>query len=240
MQDVSANAIELFKELCVRGYIEKGRSPLWSYAEDGAIFEELQKVGNIFGFDLHITPRRLYIIPDEYPFVKKTVDIWTNRNPEDRKPDIDLMNYISAYLLYLFFDGTGINGPVRTFITRTDFVKELDEHFKEMEQKINASKNEDEYCSNFQSVVEAWNAKTVGINDKSSKKTSEKYGIVGKIIAKLHENEIMVWNEDIEEIRPTQKTIDLIPRITNQSNVEEFNKLMQEIKQEIQVKKQEE
>ena len=63
---------------------------------------------------------------------------------------------------------------------------------------------------------------------------------MGKIIAKLHENEIMVWNEDIEEIRPTQKTIDLIPRITNQSNVEEFNKLMQEIKQEIQVKKQEE
>ena len=130
---MNRKTVEVFHALMKNGWIDRHEDHIiWSYADDVEIQEELEEFKSVMGIDLFRAGDRLYMIPtqDNDLFLKNNVDYRRDIKADNtvRTRDLYLMNYLSIYLIYLFFNGEGSDPLCREFISKEDFVALFTEH----------------------------------------------------------------------------------------------------------------
>ena len=123
---MNRKTVEVFHALMKNGWIDRREDHIvWSYADDVEVQEELEEFKAVMGIDLFRAGDRLYMIPtqDNDLFLKNNVDYRRDIKADNtvRTRDLYLMNYLSIYLIYLFFNGEGSDPLCRGFISKEDF-----------------------------------------------------------------------------------------------------------------------
>jgi len=228
---MNRNTVEVFHTLMKKGWIDRREDNIiWSYTDDSVVQEELEEFKAVMGIDLFRSGDRLYIIPTQENdlFLKNNVDYRRDIKADNnvRTRDLYLMNYLSIYLVYLFFNGEGSDPLCREFISKEDFVANFTEHCKMVEKKpLEGHENEHDYSDNFKQLALAWLSKLDG--EISSQRFENKYGIVNRILNKFKLDELFVVGED-NLIRPTRKMKDLMPYFLKKDRIEEINNWIKE------------
>ena len=152
---MNRKTVEVFHALMKNGWIDRREDHIiWSYADDVEIGEELEEFKAVMGIDLFRAGDRLYMIPtqDNDLFLKNNVDYRRDIKADNtvRTRDLYLMNYLSIYLIYLFFNGEGSDPLCREFISKEDFVALFTEHCKSVEKtSFEGDDKEQDYSDNF-------------------------------------------------------------------------------------------
>ena len=185
---MNRKTVEVFHALMKNGWIDRREDHIiWSYADDVEIQEELEEFKAVMGIDLFRAGDRLYMIPtqDNDLFLKNNVDYRRDIKADNtvRTRDLYLMNYLSIYLIYLFFNGEGSDPLCREFISKEDFVALFTDHCKSVEKtSLEGDDKEQDYSDNFRPLASAWLSKLDG--ELSSQKFDNKYGSVNRILNK--------------------------------------------------------
>ena len=223
--------IEVFHELMKKGYIDRREDNLtWSKYEDLEVQDELETFKEVLEIDLIRAGDRLYMIPtqDNDLFLKNNVDYRRDIRADStiRNRDLYLMNYLSIYLLYLFFNGEGSDPLSREFISKEDFISSFSEHCKSVEKtSFEGDDKANDYSENFRLLASSWLSKVDG--EVTSQKFDNKYGIVNRILNKYKIDEIFdVDSEGL--IRPTRKLKDLMPHFLNKGRIIEIQNWIKE------------
>ena len=136
------------------------------------------------------------------------------------------MNYLSIYLIYLFFNGEGSDPLCREFISKEDFVALFTDHCKSVEKiSLEGDDKEQDYSDNFRQLASAWLSKLDG--ELASQKFDNKYGIVNRILNKYKTDELFDVGED-DQIRPTRKMKDLMPYFLRKDRIIEIQNWIKE------------
>lgn len=205
---MNRKTVEVFHALMKNGWIDRREDHIiWSYADDVEIQEELEEFKAVMGIDLFRAGDRLYMIPtqDNDLFLKNNVDYRRDIKADNtvRTRDLYLMNYLSIYLIYLFFNGEGSDPLCREFISKEDFVALFTDHCKSVEKtSLEGDDKEQDYSDNFRQLASAWLSKLDG--SLSSQKFDNKYGIVNRILNKYKTDELFDVGDD-DLIRPTER-----------------------------------
>ena len=199
-------------------------------ADDVEIQEELEEFKAVMGIDLFRAGDRLYMIPtqDNDLFLKNNVDYRRDIKADNtvRTRDLYLMNYLSIYLIYLFFNGEGSDPLCREFISKEDFVALFTDHCKGVEKtSLEGDDKEQDYSDNFRQLASVWLSKLDG--ELSSQKFDNKYGIVNRILNKYKTDELFDVGED-DLIRPTRKMKDLMPYFLRKDRIIEIQNWIKE------------
>lgn len=122
---MNRKTVEVFHALMKNGWIDRREDHIiWSYADDVEIQEELEEFKAVMGIDLFRAGDRLYMIPtqDNDLFLKNKEDYRRDIKADNtvRTRDLYLMNYLSIYLIYLFFNGEGSDPLCREFISKSN------------------------------------------------------------------------------------------------------------------------
>lgn len=228
---MSRQTVEVFHELLKRGWIDRQEDALfWSYAEDPDVQEELEDFKAVMGCDLVRAGTRLYLIPtqDNDLFLKNNMDFRRDIRQDKtiRNRDLYLMNYMSVYMIYLFFGGEGNDPQCREFISKEDFIMQFTEQCKLTEHTDLSAEDEiPDYSDNFIQLSKAWLSKLDGEPD--SQKFDCKYGILNRILAKYKIDEIFdVSNDGL--IRPTRKLKDLMPYFLRKDRIVQIQNWIRE------------
>ena len=230
---MNRKTVEVFHALMKRGWIDRREDHIiWSYADDVEIQEELEEFKAVMGIDLFRASDRLYMIPtqDNDLFLKNNVDYRRDIKADNtvRTRDLYLMNYLSIYLIYLFFSGEGSDPLCREFISKEDFVSLFTEHCKSVEKtSLEGDDKEQDYSDNFRQLASTWLSKLDG--ELSSQKFDNKYGIVNRILNKYKSDELFDVGED-DLIRPTRKMKDLMPYFLRKDRIIEIQNWIKEEK----------
>lgn len=222
---MNRKTVEVFHALMKNGWIDRREDQIiWSYAEDVEIQEELEEFKAVMGIDLFRAGDRLYLIPTQENdlFLKNNVDYRRDIKADNtvRARDLYLMNYLSVYLIYLFFSGEGSDPLCRDFISKEDFVSLFTEHCKSVEKaSLDGDDKERDYSDNFRQLASAWLSKLDG--EFTSQKFDNKYGIVNRILNKYKTDELFDVGED-DSIRPTRKLKDLMPYFLRKDRITEI------------------
>ena len=222
---MNRKTVEVFHALLKHGWIDRSEdSVMWSYAEEQDVREELEDFKAVMGIDLIRTGNRLYMVPTQENdlFLKNNEDYRRDIKADNtvRLRDLYLMNYLSIYLLYLFFSGQGSDPLCRDFITRETLVEEFTSHCKSIESGPVAGEDPSlDYGDNFRQLAEAWLGKKEG--DTTSQKFDNRYGIVNRILNKYKADLIFETTED-GRIFPTRKTKDLMPYFLRKERIREI------------------
>jgi len=228
---MNRKTVEVFHALMKRGWIDRREDHIiWSYADDVEIQEELEEFKAVMGIDLFRAGDRLYMIPtqDNDLFLKNNVDYRRDIKADNtvRTRDLYLMNYISIYLIYTFFNGEGSDPLSREFISKEDFVSLFTEHCKSVEKTdFEGDDKEQDYSDNFRQLALAWLSKLDG--EIVSQKFDNKYGIVNRILNKYKADELFDVGED-DLIRPTRKMKDLMPYFLRKDRIIEIQNWIKE------------
>lgn len=228
---MNRKTVEVFHALMKRGWIDRREDHIiWSYADDVEIQEELEEFKAVMGIDLFRAGDRLYMIPtqDNNLFLKNNVDYRRDIKADNtvRTRDLYLMNYLSIYLIYLFFSGEGSDPLCREFISKEDFVSLFTEHCKSVEKtSLEGDDKEQDYSDNFRQLALAWLSKLDG--ELVSQKFDNKYGIVNRILNKYKTDELFDVGED-DLIRPTRKMKDLMPYFLRKDRIIEIQNWIKE------------
>lgn len=228
---MNRKTVEVFHALMKNGWIDRREDHIvWSYADDVEIQEELEEFKSVMGIDLFRAGDRLYMIPtqDNDLFLKNNVDYRRDIKADNtvRMRDLYLMNYLSIYLIYVFFSGEGSDPLCREFISKEDFVALFTEHCRSVEATpFEGDDKEQDYSSNFHQLASAWLSKIDG--DTSSQKFDNKYGIVNRILNKHKTDELFDVGEDAL-IRPTRKMKDLMPYFLRKDRIAEIQNWIKE------------
>ena len=228
---MNRKTVEVFHALMKNGWIDRREDHIiWSYADDVEIQEELEEFKAVMGIDLFRAGDRLYMIPtqDNDLFLKNNVDYRRDIKADNtvRTRDLYLMNYLSIYLIYLFFNGEGSDPLCREFISKEDFVALFTEHCKSVEKtSLEGDDKEQDYSDNFRQLASAWLSKLDG--EFSSQKFDNKYGIVNRILNKYKTDELFDVGED-DLIRPTRKMKDLMPYFLRKDRIIEIQNWIKE------------
>ena len=228
---MNRKTVEVFHALMKRGWIDRREDHIiWSYADDVEIQEELEEFKAVMGIDLFRAGDRLYMIPtqDNDLFLKNNVDYRRDIKADNtvRTRDLYLMNYISIYLIYTFFNGEGSDPLCREFISKEDFVSLFTEHCKSVEKTdFEGDDKEQDYSDNFRQLALAWLSKLDG--EIVSQKFDNKYGIVNRILNKYKADELFDVGED-DLIRPTRKMKDLMPYFLRKDRIIEIQNWIKE------------
>ena len=165
---MNRKTVEVFHALMKRGWIDRREDHIiWSYADDVEIQEELEEFKAVMGIDLFRAGDRLYMIPtqDNDLFLKNNVDYRRDIKADNtvRTRDLYLMNYLSIYLIYLFFSGEGSDPLCREFISKEDFVALFTDYCKSVEKtSLEGDDKEQDYSDNFRQLASAWLSKLDG------------------------------------------------------------------------------
>lgn len=226
---MNRKTVEVFHALMKNGWIDRQEdSVIWSYAEDGEIQEELEAFRDVMGIDFFRAGDRLYLIPTQENdlFLKNNVDYRRDIKADNsvRTRDLYLLNYLSIYLLYLFFGGEGNDPQCREFISKEDFITKFTEHCALVEQS-SLDGEEKDYSENFQKLAAAWCNKVTG--DLASQKFDQKYGLLNRVLGKYKADELFSVGED-DLIRPTRKLKDLMPYFLRKERVSEIQNWIRE------------
>ena len=228
---MNRKTVEVFHALMKRGWIDRREDHIiWSYADDVEIQEELKEFKDVMGIDLFRAGDRLYMIPtqDNDLFLKNNVDYRRDIKADNtvRTRDLYLMNYLSIYLIYLFFNGEGSDPLCREFISKEEFVSLFTDHCKSVEKTaLEGDDKEQDYSDNFRQLASTWLSKLDG--ELSSQKFDNKYGIVNRILNKYKTDELFDVGED-DLIRPTRKMKDLMPYFLRKDRIIEIQNWIKE------------
>ena len=228
---MNRKTVEVFHALMKRGWIDRREDYIiWSYADDVEIQEELKEFKDVMGIDLFRAGDRLYMIPtqDNDLFLKNNVDYRRDIKADNtvRTRDLYLMNYLSIYLIYLFFNGEGSDPLCREFISKEEFVSLFTDHCKSVEKTaLEGDDKEQDYSDNFRQLASTWLSKLDG--DLVSQKFDNKYGIVNRILNKYKTDELFDVGED-DLIRPTRKMKDLMPYFLRKDRIIEIQNWIKE------------
>lgn len=226
---MNRNTVEVFHALLKKGWIDRQEdAKIWSYAEDAEVQEELEVFKQGMGIDLLRSGDRLYLIPtqDNDLFLKNNWDFRRDIRGDNtvRTRDLYLLNYLSVYLIYLFFSGEGNDPLCREFISKQDFVQQFTQHCK-MTEQATLDGEEKDYSENFQQLASVWLSKVDGEPD--SQKLDHKYGLLNRILGKYKKDDLFLVGAD-DLIRPTRKIIDLMPYFLRKDRVEEIQNWIRE------------
>ena len=228
---MNRKTVEVFHALMKNGWIDRREDHIiWSYADDVEIQEELEEFKAVMGIDLFRAGDRLYMIPtqDNDLFLKNNLDYRRDIKADNtvRTRDLYLMNYLSIYLIYLFFNGEGSDPLCREFISKEDFVALFTDHCKNVEKtSLEGDDKEQDYSDNFRQLASVWLSKLDG--ELSSQKFDHKYGIVNRILNKYKADELFDVGED-DLIRPTRKMKDLMPYFLRKDRIIEIQNWIKE------------
>ena len=227
---MNRKTLEVFHALMKKGWIDRREDSLiWSYADNGEIQEELETFKEVMGIDFYRAGDRLYMIPtqDNDLFLKNHVDYRRDIKADNsvRTRDLYLMNYLSIYLLYLFFSGEGNEPLCRDFISKEDLIECFTKHCSAAEQRELDEGKELDYSENFKSLAAAWCGKLEG--EPTSQKIDQKYGVLNKLLIKMDRDELFVAGED-GLIRPTRKLKDLMPYFLRKDRITEIQNWIRE------------
>lgn len=219
---MNRKTIEVFHGLMKKGWIDRREDAvLWAASQDTEVWEELEDFRTVLGIDLVRAGDRIYLIPtqDNDLFLKNNHDYKRDIRADSsiRKRDLYLMNYLSIYLIYLFFGGEGSDPQCREFISKEELISQFTEHCKQVESiEIVSSEDIPDYGENFIQLAHNWMSKLDGEAD--SQKFDCKYGILNRILNKYKIDEIFELGDDAL-IRPTRKMKDLIPYFLRKDRV---------------------
>ncbi|MCR5626223.1 MAG: DUF6063 family protein [Lachnospiraceae bacterium] len=214
-----------------KGWIDRNdNSLIWSLAEDTEARDELDQMGTELGFEIIPAQDRIYMVPtqDNDLFLKNNIDYRADikATNEVKSRDLYLMNYLAIYILYVFFQGEGVDAQVRSFITKEELIRKFTEHCMEVSSgDIDKEDKTDDYSENFHMLAEDWLSKKEG--DTSSRRIDERYGVVNKILLKFRADELF-FEDDGDRIRPTKKVRDLMPYVLRKDRVHMINKWIEE------------
>lgn len=228
---MNRQTIEVFHDLMKKGWIDRREdAALWAGAQETEVWEELEDFKTVMGIDLVRAGDRIYLIPTQENdlFLKNNQDYKRDIRADNsiRKRDLYLMNYLSIYLIYLFFGGEGSDPQCREFISKEEFISQFTEHCKQVEgmEIVDAGQVPD-YGENFIQLAQNWMSKLDGEPD--SQKFDCKYGILNRILAKHKIDEIFEIGDDAL-IRPTRKMKDLIPYFLRKDRVAQIQNWIKE------------
>lgn len=223
---MNIKALNVFKELLKKGYISRIENPnTFADYRDNEVRDELDIMKRELDFDLHDVNGRVYLIPlqENELFSQGIADIRSSLGSDAVNLDVYLNNYISMYLIYLFFHGENATPESRESITVNEFIKELDHNMRQAtDNKDISEENEKRYGINFIKIAETWLGKIYGEAD--SKRLDDRVGFVRKAFIKLRDEELFVI-ESNDMIKPTQKLKDIMPYYISQSRVEQINNI---------------
>lgn len=228
---MNRETVEVFHGLMKRGWIDRREdSVLWSYAQETDVQEELEDFKAVMGIDLVRAGDRLYLIPtqDNDLFLKNNQDYRRDIRADNsvRNRDLYLMNYLSIYLIYVFFGGEGSDPLRRDFISKEEFIAQFTDHCKQTESvELTGSEDTPDYSDNFIQLAQGWMSKLDG--DTESQKFDCKYGILNRILSKFKIDEIFDVGDD-GLIRPTRKMKDLMPYFLRKDRVAEIQNWIRE------------
>lgn len=228
---MNRKTVEVFHALMKKGWIDRREDYIiWAEANEVEIQEELEEFKVVMGIDLYYAGDRLYMIPtqDNDLFLKNNVDYRRDIKADNtvRIRDLYLMNYLSIYLIYLFFNGEGSDPLCREFISKEDFVVLFTDHCKSVEKtSIEGDDKEQDYSDNFRQLASAWLGKTDG--ELASQRFDNKYGMVNRILNKYKTDELFDVEDD-DRIRPTRKMKDLMPYFLRKDRIIEIQNWIKE------------
>ena len=228
---MNRKTVEVFHALMKKGWIDRREDPvMWSAADDIEVQEELEDFKSVLGIDLHRAGERLYMIPTQENdlFLKNNMDFRRDIKADNsiRMRDLYLLNYLSIFLIYLFFSGEGSDPLCREFISKEDLVAQFTEHCKSVENySLEGDEKEADYSENFLQLATAWLGKIDG--DSVSQKFDHRYGIVNRIMNKYKNDELFDISDD-DLIRPTQKLKDLMPYFLRKDRIAEIQNWIKE------------
>ncbi len=134
--------------------------------------------------------------------------------------DLYLLNYLAIYLLYLLFHGEGSGAGTRDFITKEDFILLFNQHCESVTKTdLNDETVLANYSENFLQLAHMWLGKIEGEYD--SRKMAEKYGCINRLLAKFRADGL--FEEQGEDIHPTDRLRDLMPYFLRKSNLTAIN-----------------
>ena len=207
------------------GWIERAvDTAAWEYWQDSDVQAELETLGNALGFEMYPTGGRVYLIPTQNNdlFLKNNVDYRKDISADNdvKLRDLYLLNYLAVYLLYLLFHGEGSNASSRDFITKEDLIVLFNQHCENVTKKdINEGTIQADYSDNFIQLANMWLGKTEG--EPASRRIADKYGCINKLLAKFRADGL--FEEQRDDIHPTDKLRDLMPYFLNRERVTTIN-----------------
>lgn len=227
---MNRSSAEIFKKLLKKGWLDRRDDALiWNALDDEEVISDIDILKAAFCFDTLRVGDRFYLIPtqDNDLFLKNNVDYRKDikAGSETRTRDLYLLNYLAIYIIYLFFKGEGSNSQCREFITKEELVVQFTKHCLETESTD--AENQNDFSESFVALAQDWLSKTEG-NLDSAKVTTEKYGVVNKIMLKFKADGLF---EEVEgKILPTRKMIDLIPYWLRKERAKDINMWIEEVK----------
>lgn len=227
---MNRSSAEIFKKLLKKGWLDRRDDALiWNALDDEEVISDIDILKAAFCFDTLRVGDRFYLIPtqDNDLFLKNNVDYRKDikAGNETRTRDLYLLNYLAIYIIFLFFKGEGSNSQCREFITKEELVVQFTKHCLETESPD--AENQNDFSESFVALAQDWLSKTEG-NLDSTKVTTEKYGVVNKILLKFKVDGLF---EEVEgKILPTRKMIDLIPYWLRKERAKDINMWIEEVK----------
>lgn len=224
------NTVEVFHALMKKGWVDRRDNPeIWSMLEDQDVLEELDDFKSVMGIDIIRVGDRIYMVPtqDNDLFLKNNVDYRSDISAgnEVRTRDLYLFNYLSIYLIYLFFSGEGSDPCSREFLKKSELVSLFTSHCESVTSEGIGERSQTEYSDNFIALANAWLSKLDG--EPTSKKFDQKYGIVNRLMVKYKNDELFELSED-DLIRPTRKLKDLMPYFLRKDRVSDIQNWIKE------------
>ena len=224
------NTVEVFHALMKKGWVDRRDNPeIWSMLEDQDVLEELDDFKAGMGIDIIRVGDRIYMVPtqDNDLFLKNNVDYRSDISAgnEVRTRDLYLFNYLSIYLIYLFFSGEGSDPCSREFLKKSELVSLFTTHCENVTSDVIGERSQTEYSDNFIALANAWLSKLDG--DPASKKFDQKYGIVNRLMVKYKNDELFELSDD-DLIRPTRKLKDLMPYFLRKDRVSDIQNWIKE------------
>ncbi len=222
---MNRNTVEVYHALMKKGWIDRREEPvLWDYAGNAEVQEELEDFKAVIGIDLVRAGDRLYMIPTQENelFLKNNQDFRRDIKADNsvRNRDLYLLNYLSIYLLYLFFSGEGNDPQCREFITLDDLAARFTEHCEVVEKaKLSGDDARQDYSENFRQLAQDWLGKTQDAPD--SQKFTSQYGMINRVLNKYKADELFEI-DGANKIRPTRKLRDLMPYFLRKERVAEL------------------
>ena len=227
---MNRSSAEIFKKLLKKGWLDRRDDALiWNALDDEEVISDIDILKAAFCFDTLRVGDRFYLIPtqDNDLFLKNNVDYRKDikAGNETRTRDLYLLNYLAIYIIFLFFKGEGSNSQCREFITKEELIVQFTKHCLETESTD--AENQNDFSESFVALAQDWLSKTEG-NLDSAKVTTEKYGVVNKIMLKFKADGLF---EEVEgKILPTRKMIDLIPYWLRKERAKDINMWIEEVK----------
>lgn len=223
--------VEVFHSLIKKGWIDRSENAdVWHYYEDPDVLEEMETMKDGLGFDLIRSGDRIYLVPtqDNDLFLKNNVDFRKDisANNEVRTRDLYLMNYLSIYLIYLFYHGEGTDPKCREFISMESAVKEFSDHCRAC-IKGAESAGQTDYSDNFIQLANSWLSKTDGATD--SLRFNERFGIMNRLLIKFNAEHDDLFYLESGIIRPSRKLDNLMPYFLRKDRIVEMQNWIKEV-----------